>query len=52
MEISIFRQEQRFKIGMAGKDNAEKVVGFSLVPVGTLVDVGNGRNLGIAAVQS
>jgi len=51
MEISIFRQKQRFKIGMAGKFNAEKVVCFSFVPVGALVDMGYCRYFRVAAVH-
>jgi len=51
MEVSIFRQKQRFKIRMAGKDNAEKVVCFPFVPVGTLVDMGYCRYFRVAAVK-
>ena len=52
MEVSIFRQEQRFEIGVAGKNNAEKIVGFSLVPIGALIYMGNSRYFRVATVQS
>ncbi len=52
MKISIFRQKQRFKIGMADKFNAEKVMGFPFMPIGALVDMGDGRYCRIVSICS
>ena len=52
MKISIFRQQKRFKVWMAGEFNAEKIMGFSLMPVGTLIYMRNCRYFRIIAICS
>ena len=52
MKVRIFRQKQRFKIGMTDKFYAEKVMRFPFVPVRTLVDMRNCGDFRIIPIRS
>ena len=52
MKVRIFRQKQRFKIGMADKFYAEKVMGLPFVPVRTLINMRNCGDFRIISIRS
>ena len=40
----VFRAQDAAKVGMAGEQDADKIVGFSFVPVGNAPDTADGLN--------
>ena len=51
MKICVFRKKERNEVRMADEFDAEKIMGFPLMPVGPGIDTGNCWYFGVVAIN-